>query len=220
MTIELARFYRTRVRYFIPQKLKRVTSTKISIRGTFRNPELPWILRLNQSHLPVGDCFILSLTRNADALRQRSTLTATASYSYDCYPKTTLDRFARSPISNEQRHRIQKYSRSRFYCTMRTLSSLTANTFLLAGVAMGFVPQGTIQRKIPLFSSVPSDTSSMSLTLDELKADLVRACTKDEKPSLTEVQGLVRDLEDKAEMVGEGQASSITGILAGEWYVL
>ena len=60
----------------------------------------------------------------------------------------------------------------------------------------------------------------MSLTLNELKADLVRACTKDEKPSLTEVQGLVRDLEEKAEMVGEGQASSITGILAGEWYVL
>lgn len=31
---------------------------------------------------------------------------------------------------------------------------------------------------------------------------------------------LVRDLEDKAERVGEGQASSISGLLAGEWELL
>jgi hypothetical protein len=34
-----------------------------------------------------------------------------------------------------------------------------------------------------------------------------------------EVKMLVRDLEEKAEMVGEGQSSSSTGLMAGEWYV-
>jgi hypothetical protein len=55
--------------------------------------------------------------------------------------------------------------------------------------------------------------------LDELKADLVRACTRTSgKPLLDEVTMLVAELEEKAEGQGMGQSSSLTGILAGEWY--
>jgi len=72
-----------------------------------------------------------------------------------------------------------------------------------------------------LFSSIPSDVSTTpSLTLADMKADLVRACTKEDKPGLSEIKTLVRDLEDKAEMVGVGQVSSISGLMAGEWELL
>ena len=94
------------------------------------------------------------------------------------------------------------------------------------GLTLAFVPERTINKAgaayaTSLFSSVPSDVSSApSLTLNDIKADLVRACTKSEKPSVDEIKMLVRDLEDKAEQVGEGQSSSITGLMAGEWCVL
>jgi len=102
---------------------------------------------------------------------------------------------------------------------MRSLSSFVAVASLL-GVSTAFAPQGTSNRETALFSSVPSDVSSTSLTLTDLKADLVRACTKEEKPALSTIQTLVRDLEDKAEMVGEGQSSSSTGLMAGEWELI
>ena len=78
------------------------------------------------------------------------------------------------------------------------------------------------------YSSVPSDAVTSDLTLDELKADLVRVCTRSTKvsPSLyfhdglfsecmltiftrsvqplqDEVNSLVKDLEDKAEQVSD-----------------
>ena len=77
-----------------------------------------------------------------------------------------------------------------------------------------------------LYSSIPSDISSSSSTLDDLKTDLVRACNKasdtssSNKPTTNEIKMLVRDLEDKAELVGEGQSSSTTGLISGEWYVV
>jgi hypothetical protein len=80
-----------------------------------------------------------------------------------------------------------------------------------------------------ILSSIPSDMSSATLTLDDLKTDLVRACNKAtdkelsssslSKPTINEIRSLVKDLEDKAEMVGEGQTSSSSGLMAGEWYV-
>ena len=108
---------------------------------------------------------------------------------------------------------------------LAALSSFTAGTMLsLVGHASAFTPSkatATTQATTALFSSVPSDVSSTSsLSLADLKTDLVRACTKEDKPGLNEIKMLVRDLEDKAEMVGEGQASSITGVMAGEWYVV
>jgi hypothetical protein len=83
----------------------------------------------------------------------------------------------------------------------------------------------------PLFSSsVPSDVSETFVvasssptpaTLDALKEDLVRACKqgKNGATSLDEIQRLVRDLEDTGEQLGIGQASSLSGLLSGEWYV-
>ena len=77
------------------------------------------------------------------------------------------------------------------------------------------------QPSTQLASSAPSDVSSTESTLEELKADLVRACTRDTgKPLLDEVQSLVRDLEDKAEQLGIGQSSASSGMLAGEWELL
>ena len=101
--------------------------------------------------------------------------------------------------------------------TQRNVRVLTATT---TGPAIG---ESTTTSA--LFSSIPSDVSSTSsLTLADLKADLVRACTTtssgpEDKAKLDQIKMLVRDLEDKAEMVGEGQGSSISGLLAGEWYV-
>ena len=106
---------------------------------------------------------------------------------------------------------------------MRLVTSILS----VVGIATAFSPERTTNygnfNSLPtttrLFSSVPSDVSSASLTLADLKADLVSTCTKENKPSLKDIQMLVRDLEEKAEMVGEGQSSSITGIMGGEWYV-
>jgi hypothetical protein len=77
-------------------------------------------------------------------------------------------------------------------------------------------------------SSVPSDVSSSPYaTLDDLKADLMRTCSssnnngrQNTKPSLANIQDLVSQLEEKAEQVGIGQSSALTGMLAGEWCVL
>jgi hypothetical protein len=109
---------------------------------------------------------------------------------------------------------------------MRLQSSFTTSILAFVGVATAFAPQQRTANtspstNIPLFSSVPSDVSTTpSLSLSDLKADLVRACTKEEKPALSSIKTLVRDLEDKAEMVGVGQVSSISGLMAGEWYVI
>ena len=107
----------------------------------------------------------------------------------------------------------------------------------LIGYASAFTQQSNKARSLmtstttatPLLSSIPSDMSSATLTLNDLKTDLVRACniaTDKElsssslsKPTINEIRSLVKDLEDKAEMIGEGQTSSSSGLMAGEWYV-
>eukprot|EP00980_Cylindrotheca_fusiformis_P024112 scaffold11532_cov119-Cylindrotheca_fusiformis.AAC.4 len=72
-----------------------------------------------------------------------------------------------------------------------------------------------------LFSADPSDTGSFpSVTLDALKDDLVRTCSRSSKPLLDEVRGIVKELEEKAEEVGVGQSSAVSGLLAGEWELL
>ena len=52
-----------------------------------------------------------------------------------------------------------------------------------------------------LFSTAPSDVSNTDQSLNDLKADLVSVCTRSNKPTLAEVQTVVRDLEEKAEQV-------------------
>ena len=98
---------------------------------------------------------------------------------------------------------------------MPTTSSTTTTTFLLASS-----------------SSSSSAAASPALeNLEMLKADLVRTCQQQQqqqqqssnnnnKPSRDEIRALVQDLEALAEQVGVGQASSLTGLLAGEWELL
>jgi hypothetical protein len=103
--------------------------------------------------------------------------------------------------------------------------SLMTNTAAAAAAATARATTTTTA----ILSSIPSDMSSATLTLDDLKTDLVRACNKAtdkelsssslSKPTINEIRSLVKDLEDKAEMVGEGQTSSSSGLMAGEWYV-
>ena len=108
----------------------------------------------------------------------------------------------------------------------------------LIGYASAFTQQSNKARSLmtstttatTLLSSIPSDMSSATLTLNDLKTDLVRACNKAtdkelsssslSKPTINEIRSLVKDLEDKAEMIGEGQTSSSSGLMAGEWYVI
>ena len=70
--------------------------------------------------------------------------------------------------------------------------------------------------------SLSSSSSSSSATdnLEAIKSDLVRLCRNDPKPSREEVRILVDELEILAEQVGIGQASSISGLMAGEWELL
>ena len=96
---------------------------------------------------------------------------------------------------------------------------------MLAITSSGFIFQQNrfVQRRTALCSSVPSDVSSFSSnsrSLGELKDELVETCTRSTKPMLEEVRTIVRELEEKAELVGEGQASSVSGLLDGEWYVV
>jgi hypothetical protein len=106
--------------------------------------------------------------------------------------------------------------------------SLMTNTAAAAAAAAAATARATTTTTA-ILSSIPSDMSSATLTLDDLKTDLVRACNKAtdkelsssslSKPTINEIRSLVKDLEDKAEMVGEGQTSSSSGLMAGEWYV-
>lgn len=91
---------------------------------------------------------------------------------------------------------------------------------VLTTSASAFSATRTTSHDTRLFSSIPSDVVTSDLTVDDLKADLVRTCTRSSKPLLDEVRSLVRELEDKAEQVGVGQASSLSGLLSGKWELL
>ena len=71
--------------------------------------------------------------------------------------------------------------------------------FSLASLASAFSISS--RQQFRLYSSVPSDVVGLDLSLDDIKADLVRACTRSSKPSLSEVRSMVGELEDKAEQV-------------------
>jgi len=69
-------------------------------------------------------------------------------------------------------------------------------------------------------SDVEETTSSLSSVeeLENLKQDLVQYCSSSSsKPSLENVREKVRNLEELAEQIGIGQASSTSGLLNGEW---
>jgi len=68
-------------------------------------------------------------------------------------------------------------------------------------------------------SSVSEDTTVSSTDeLEKLKQDLLQYCsTTTTKPSLQIVKDKVQDLEELAEQIGIGQASSSSGLLNGEW---
>jgi len=67
-----------------------------------------------------------------------------------------------------------------------------------------------------------TESSGMSLVdeLEDIKRDITMLCDNDSKPSLQIITEKVRRLEEVAEQVGIGQASSTSGLLNGEWELL
>jgi len=101
---------------------------------------------------------------------------------------------------------------------MRILVSFIYTAILAVGSIEAFSTHSHTRNSAQVFSSAPSDLdSSSSRTLDDLKDDLFRTCSRSNKPLLDEVRTIVRELEEKAEDVGIGQASAVSGLLAGEW---
>jgi hypothetical protein len=92
---------------------------------------------------------------------------------------------------------------------------------LLWSTAAAFVLQ-TPKYSIGSFlkSTETSDAAPSIETLNELKSVLVRTCSRVPKPEAIEVNRMVQDLESVAEQLGLGQASSISGLLSGEWELL
>lgn len=73
------------------------------------------------------------------------------------------------------------------------------------------------------FSVSDVESKPLPLTVDDLsalKADLVQRCTASPKASQEEIQSLVNQVEGLGEQLGIGQASSLTGLLSGEWELL
>lgn len=101
---------------------------------------------------------------------------------------------------------------------MKLLSTSICVAILAVGSIEAFSPKYRTRTSTRVCSSAPSDLdSSFSRTLDDLKDDLFRTCSRSNKPLLDEVRAIVRELEEKAEDVGIGQASAASGLLAGEW---
>ena len=89
----------------------------------------------------------------------------------------------------------------------------------------GATPQKLLRRNNNLFmSEIPSDEESPDTSpasedrLEQIKEGLVSCCTRSTKPSVEEVQRIIQELEETAEQIGVGQASSISGLMNGEWY--
>ena len=100
--------------------------------------------------------------------------------------------------------------------------------FLVSGLVLanGFVtnvkPTNRFAGKAVRLPSSSSETGGAP-TLDDLdtaKNNLVSACGRSPKPAASEIQGLVQSLETTAEQLSVGQASSISGLLNGEWELL
>jgi hypothetical protein len=82
-----------------------------------------------------------------------------------------------------------------------------------------FVKGSQTQRfELGLRSTNP--TIPTAAEVDRLKSGLVRICTSKPKPDREEIRTLVSKLEEIAEQVGVGQASSHAGLLSGEWELL
>ena len=70
------------------------------------------------------------------------------------------------------------------------------------------------------YNTVQSSGTSLVDELEDIKRDIVSLCVSnddDKKPSLQVIGDKVRRLEEVAEQVGVGQASSTSGLLNGEW---
>jgi hypothetical protein len=59
-----------------------------------------------------------------------------------------------------------------------------------------------------------------SQAVNDVKNRLVRLCQSSKKPDTYQVRDLITELEQTAEQAGIGQASAVSGLLAGEWQLL
>lgn len=114
--------------------------------------------------------------------------------------------------------------------TMNASLSTILAFLLWASTSLAFAPlfnsheaRTTVARSVQGSSSTdataPTDSTSVE-ELNRLKANLVRSCSVRPKPALEGIKDAVRELESAAELLGVGQASSLSGLLNGEWELL
>ena len=105
------------------------------------------------------------------------------------------------------------------------LSSHSVWSFAPAVTSRSSATTQRVQRPKLFLSEIPFDEESPAISpaseerLEQIKEGLVSCCTRATKPSADEVQRIVQELEEMAEQVGIGQASSISGLMNGEWCV-
>jgi hypothetical protein len=100
---------------------------------------------------------------------------------YALPPSPSRSCMASYSTSSDNQHRRRPLSPSKTQSTTVTATTMTTGLYL---------------------SSQPSDSSSRDVSLDDIKTDLVRICSRPTKPSPNEVRSIVRDLEELAEQVG------------------
>ena len=69
------------------------------------------------------------------------------------------------------------------------------------------------------YGDVPVSVNSASERVDECKRSLIQQCTNHELGSgySSNVEGKIKELEQLGEDAGFGQASSLSGLMSGEW---
>jgi len=87
-------------------------------------------------------------------------------------------------------------------------------TCTLAIPGWSFVPIARAPTSFPLKSTA---SPSMEVQLETLKTDLFQMCSRGTKPQMYEVNDLIHQIEETGELVGIGQATTSSGLLAGEW---
>jgi len=70
-------------------------------------------------------------------------------------------------------------------------------------------------RAVISIGSPMTKTGLRCSALNDLKSDIIRACNN--PTTASQIGSIVQDFEDKAEQMGEGQSSSVTGLIAGKW---
>jgi hypothetical protein len=80
--------------------------------------------------------------------------------------------------------------------------------------------QRTVGRCDLSSTNLKDELPPSSQAVNDVKHRLVRLCQSSKKPDTYQIRDLISELEQTAEQAGIGQASAVSGLLAGEWQLL